>query len=86
MTSHVQVHCAMVFSTEMPCKDFAAYLRDNGLHEDVISQVVSNRVTSAVFLDMVEDDLKELAPAVGDRIALRKILEEARKVFTRKGV
>ncbi len=76
----------MGFSPEMPCEDFAAYLRDNGVHEEIISKVVSNRVMSAVFLDLMEDDLKKLAPAVGDRIALRKILEEARKVFTRKGV
>ena len=62
----------MEFSSEMSCEDFAAYLEDNNLHEDVISNVISNRVTSSIFLDLTENDLKELAPAVGDRIALRK--------------
>ena len=71
----------MEFSTKLTCEDFAAYLGDNGLHDDVISKVISNRVTSAVFLDLVEDDLNELAPAVGDRIALRKVLDQARKVL-----
>lgn len=70
----------MEFSPELSCEEFADYLRDNGLHEDVISNVASNRVTSSVFLDLGEADLKELAPAVGDRIALRKILDQARKV------
>ena len=71
----------MEFSTELTCEDFAAYLGDNSLHDDVISKVISNRVTSAVFLDLAEDDLNELAPAVGDRIALRKVLDQARKVL-----
>ena len=62
----------MEFSAELTCEDFGAYLKDNGLHEDVISNVIFNRVTSSLFLDLVEDDLRELAPAVGDRIALRK--------------
>jgi len=75
----------MEFSSEMACEDFAAYLKDSGLHEDVISNVISNRVTSSLFLNLMEDDLKELTPAVGDRIALRKILEQARKVLIRQG-
>ena len=70
----------MEFLPDLPCEDFAAYLQDNGIHEDVVSNVISNRVTSCIFLDLAEDDLKEIAPAVGDRIALRKILEQARKV------
>ena len=74
----------MEFSSEMSCEDFAAYLEDNNLHEDVISNVISNRVTSSIFLDLTENDLKELAPAVGDRIALRKILDQTRKVLSEK--
>ena len=33
-----------------------------------------------IFLNLTEEDLKELAPAIGDRIGLRRILEQARKV------
>ena len=45
--------------------------------------VISNRVASALIVELNEDDLKELAPAVGDRIALRKFLERIKKVFTK---
>lgn len=55
----------------MTCEDFAAYL------EDVISNVISNRVTSSIFFDLTKNDLKELAPAVGDRIGLKNILDQA---------
>lgn len=74
----------MEFSAEFTCEEFATYLEDNGLHEDIVSNVTSNRVTSSIFLDLKEEDLKELAPAVGDRIALRKILDEARKVLSER--
>ena len=56
----------MEFLPDFPCEDFAAHLQDNGLHEDVVSKVISNRVTSCIFLDLAKDDLKEIAPAVGD--------------------
>lgn len=71
----------MEFSSEITCEDFAAYLGDNNLHEDVISNIIYNQVTSSIFLDLTENDLKELAPAVGDRVALRKILDQAQKVL-----
>lgn len=70
----------MKFSTDWDSEEFATYLTDKGLHEDVVANVTSNRITSSLFLDLAESDLKELAPAIGDRISLRKILEEARKV------
>ena len=74
----------MEFSSEIACKDFAAYLGDNNLHEDAISNVISNPVMSLIFPDLTENDLKELAPPVGDRITLRKMLDQARKVLSEK--
>ena len=50
------------------------------MHDDVIVKVMDNRITSAVFLNLTDENLKELASAIGDRIVLRKILEQARKV------
>ena len=50
------------------------------MHEDVVSAVLGNRINGELFLSLSESDLKELAPAIGDRVCLRKILEEARKV------
>ena len=70
----------MEFSNAFDVEGFAEYLSAKGLHEDVISSVVTNRVTAEIFVSLTEGDLKELAPAVGDRLCLRKTLEEARKV------
>lgn len=68
-----------LFSEEWDDDQFSDYLKSSGLHEDVISAIVDNRVSSKLFLES-EADLKELAPSIGDRLYLRKILEEARKV------
>jgi len=70
----------MEICADWDADDFASYLKERGLHKDVVTNIIDNRITSALFLSLNEDDLKELAPTIGDRIALRKILEQARKV------
>ena len=65
---------------EMDFEEFADYLLKEGLHEDVVSAIFSNRICSETFLDLTESDLKELAPTIGDRICLSTILEEGWKV------
>ena len=57
-------------------QEFGEYLLQNGVHEDV----AATRICSETFLDLSEWNLKELAPTVGNRIRLKKILEEVRKV------
>ena len=59
---------------------FGDFWLEKGLHEDVVATIISNRICSETFLDLTEIDLKELAPTIGDRIRLRNILEETRKV------
>lgn len=59
---------------------FGDYLLEKGLHEDVVATIINNRICPETFLDLTESDLKELAPTIGDRIRLRNILEETRKV------
>ena len=62
------------FSVEWDTNGFAAFY-----HAD-ISNVTENRISSTLF---IEDDLKELAPTIGDRMVLRKVLERAKKVCFR---
>ena len=71
----------MEISADWDSDDFVAYLTEKGLHNDIITKVMDNRINRAVFLDLTEEYLKELAPAIGDRLALRRILEQARKVL-----
>lgn len=70
----------MELSVDWDADDLAEFLTEKGLHDEVISNVIDNRITSALFLELTEADLKELAPAIGDRLALRKVLEQAKKV------
>ena len=70
----------MEFSDAYDFEEFAAYLSGKGLHDDVVSVVLGNRINGELFLSLTEGDLKELVPAIGDRLCLRKVLEEARKV------
>ena len=61
-------------------EDFAHFLETEGLHEDVISAFVNNRICRQTFLTLTEDDLKELVPVIGDRLRVR-VLQRERKVL-----
>ena len=45
-------------------------------HKDVIRNFSANRVSGATFVHLRDDDLKELLPIIGDRVGVRKLLEE----------
>ncbi|XP_065893226.1 uncharacterized protein [Dysidea avara] len=63
----------------LSCEAFGEFLLSQGVRSSVVTAVVDNRINSELFVGLEEEDLKEVAPAVGDRIKLRKILNEARK-------
>ena len=71
----------MEFVVDGSADFLAEYLTSEGIHEDVVTKIVDNRITCSLFLDLRKEDLKVLATVIGDRIALRKILEKARKVI-----
>lgn len=62
------------------CEDLAHYLEAEGVHEDVISTFVSNRISGRTFLALSDEDLKELVPIIGDRVHTRELLQRERKV------
>ena len=61
--------------------EFGDFLSERGLHEDVVSLFVAQRVSGAAFLKISEDDLKELIPIIGDRILVRELLRECYQVL-----
>ena len=65
---------------EMDCEEFGEFLLSKGINSDVISAIISHRVCGELFVSLSDDELKEIAPSIGDRIRLRKVLTEARKV------
>ena len=71
---------AMEFVVDGSADCLAEYLTAEGIHEDVVAKIIDNRISCALFLDLGEEDLKDLATMIGDRIALRNVLGKARKV------
>ena len=71
----------MEFVVDGSADTLAEYLLAEGIHDDVVTKIHDNRVTCSLFLDLTEEDLKDLASVIGDRIALRRALEKARKVI-----
>ena len=56
-------------------------LTAEGIHNDLVTKINNNRVMCSLFLDLSEEDLKDLASVIGDRIALRRTLEKAQTVI-----
>ena len=66
---------AMEHITIFDCDDLRDFLVKEGYHEDVVSTFSTNRICSQTFLEMTDEDLKELIPVMGDRIRVRKLLK-----------
>ena len=62
------------------CADFSEFLISEGFHEDVVSAFSSNRICGQTFLQLNEGDLQELLPVIGDRVRIRKLLNEIHQV------
>ena len=66
---------------EMGVDEFCDYLLEQkGFHSDVVTNFNRNRISGATFLDLNDEDLKDLVPVIGDRVNVRKLLVESREV------
>ena len=64
----------------LSCAGFSEFLVREGFHNDIVSAFSSNRVCGQTFVQLTEDDLKELLPVIGDRVRIRKLLKEINQV------
>ena len=62
----------------MSKEELPSYLEQEGLDTDVIDTLKCNKISSSSFLELSSEDLKELFPIVGDRIAVKKLLEKVK--------
>ena len=46
----------MEICADWDADDFASYLKERGIHKDVVTKITDNRITSALFLSLSEDD------------------------------
>lgn len=66
---------------EMEIDEFCDYLlKEKGFHSDVVTSFNRNRISGATFLDLSEEDLKDLVPVIGDRVDVRKLLVQLKEV------
>lgn len=65
---------------DLDVQEFAEFLENQNMHEDVITAFLRNRVCGSSFLSLTEEDFKELLPIIGDRVRVRKLFKEATQV------
>lgn len=65
---------------DLSCHDLGEYLKDRGIHEDVIAVFNANRICGEAFMELREDDLREMLPVIGDRVRIRKLLDSLQQV------
>lgn len=56
----------------------AELLAGKGISSEVIESFRINRISGEALLKLSEEDLKELAPLIGERIEVRAIIESYR--------
>ncbi len=56
----------------------AEYLMSRGVRHVLAAEFRRNLVTGEAFLQMTEDDLKELAPLIGERVLVRQIQKQCK--------
>ena len=56
------------------------YLEAKGVSEGVVRNFETNRVSGNAFLRLTEDDLRELAPLIGERTNVRELLKQSKQV------
>lgn len=63
----------------MGVDELAELLKGKGFHEQVVTAFVSNRISGSLLLN---EDVKDLAPVLGDKILIRKLLTKCGGITT----
>lgn len=61
-------------------EEMKEFLLRKGICEEVACDFERNRVSGQAFMELREEDLKELVPMIGVRTEIRRILKECREV------
>ncbi len=65
---------------EFTVDQLVEYLENKDVSDDVLRNFQRNRVTGAAFLRLMEDDLRELVPLIGERTDVRELLKQSKQV------
>ena len=61
-------------------EDLAEYLLLRKVRTGLVNNFKTNLVNGAAFLQLTEEDLKELVPLVGERVLIRQLLKQSKLV------
>ena len=60
--------------------EFSEFVQQEGYHENISTTIEHNRISGATFLMLTLEELKELFPVIGDRVPMKKLLNDAKGV------
>jgi len=60
--------------------ELVEYLEANGLRPQTLDSFRNNIVDGKAFLRLTEDDIKELAPLIGERTLVRELIRQNKEV------
>ena len=63
---------------DLSCHDLGEYLMAQGIHENVVAVFNDNRICGKIFMELGEDELREMLPIIGDRLRIRKLLKQVK--------
>lgn len=66
------------------CNEIVDYVKERipGISDSVLSAIAENKIDGETFLEIDEDSLREIAPLIGDRAKLKKIISQLRNAET----
>ena len=62
-------------------EELKAFLLEEGICSEIVSNFVTNRVSGSAFLKLTEEDLRDLVPIIGVRTEIRDILSRVCQVI-----
>lgn len=60
-------------------EELCEYLKNQNFQSEVIESVGRNRISGSSFLELTPEHLKELFPAIGDRMSVSKLLNKTKE-------
>ena len=61
--------------------ELGRFLTNKGIQEEVVDALIENEVTGESFLLLTEQEIKEIAPRIGERVKLRQLINKHKVIF-----
>ena len=58
------------------------YLKERSVSDDVLEKILEHKIDGEVFLSLNDEHLREIAPLLGDRLKMKRVISETIAKFT----